>query len=151
LPTEQQQFERHLPEFTETRTGISEFKFSKLNARLFTSIRKASIVIRRFSITAVCIPTITAALLETKLQERLAAPWTCLVVVLIALPFGAAPGRRNVFVGVASSIVICFGYFVLQQLALALGTGGHAPPWLAAWAPNVLFALAGLVMCARIR
>ena len=38
------------------------------------------------------------------------------VVVVIALPFGAAGGRRNVFVGVASSIVICFIYFVLQQL-----------------------------------
>jgi hypothetical protein len=46
--------------------------------------------------------------LYTKLEGRLAAPWTCLVVVLIAIPFGAAGGRRNVFVGVASSIMICF-------------------------------------------
>jgi lipopolysaccharide export system permease protein len=95
-------------------------------------------------------PVLTA-LLDTKLHGRLAAPWTCLVVVLIALPFGAGLGRRNVFVGVASSILIGFAYFILQQLALALGGGGHVSPWMAAWSPNVLFALTGLGLSARIR
>ena len=55
------------------------------------------------------------------------------MVVLIAMPFGAASGRRNIFVGVVSSILICFVFFVLQQLGLALGTGGRLAPWLAAW------------------
>lgn len=90
-------------------------------------------------------------MMDTTLHARLAGPWTCLVVVAIALPFGARSGRRNVFVGVASSIVICFGYFVLQQLMLALGLRGLLPPWLAAWAPNVLFAAAGLGLSWRIR
>lgn len=89
--------------------------------------------------------------LYTKLQGRLAAPWTCLVVVLIALPFGAASGRRNVFVGVASSILICFVYFVLQQFSLAFGTGGYVPPWVAAWLPNLAFGLVGLWLTARVR
>jgi lipopolysaccharide export system permease protein len=89
--------------------------------------------------------------LYTKLHGRLAAPWTCLVVVLIALPFGAASGRRNVFVGVASSILICFIYFVLQQLGLALGSGGYVPAWLAAWFPNMAFGLVGLGLTASLR
>ena len=90
-------------------------------------------------------------MLETKLQGRFATPWTCLVVVLIALPFGAPAGRRNVFVGVASSIVICFAYFVIVQLALALGTRGTLPPWLAAWAPNLLFGGTGVALTFRVR
>jgi len=89
--------------------------------------------------------------LHTKLQGRLAAPWTCVVVVLVAIPFGASGGRRIVYVGVASSIVICFGYFVLQQVGLALGTSGRIEPWLAAWFPNMSFGLAGLWMTARVR
>ncbi len=89
--------------------------------------------------------------LYTKLEGRLAAPWTCLVVVLVAIPFGAAGGRRNVYVGVASSIVICFVYFVLLQLGLALGTSGRLPAWLAAWFPNLSFGLAGLWLTARVR
>jgi lipopolysaccharide export system permease protein len=92
-----------------------------------------------------------AAWLHTKLQGRFAAPWTCLVVVLIAIPFGAAAGRRNVYVGVASSILICFVYFILQQVGLALGTSGSLPPWLAAWFPNLSFGLAGMWMTTRLR
>ncbi len=92
-----------------------------------------------------------SAWLWTKLHGRIAAPWTCLVVVLIAVPFGAGSGRRNAFVGVASSIVLAFVYFVVQQLGLALGTGGYLAPWLAAWFPNLSFGLAGMWMTARVR
>jgi len=91
------------------------------------------------------------ATLETQLQGHYAIPWTCLVVVLVALPFGAASGRRNVYVGVASSLVICFAFFVSLQLALALGSRGSLPPWVAGWAPNVLFGLAGMWLTWRIR
>ncbi|HEV2211008.1 MAG TPA: LptF/LptG family permease [Verrucomicrobiae bacterium] len=92
-----------------------------------------------------------ASLLYTKLEGRLAMPWTCLVVVLIAIPFGAASGRRNVFVGVAGSILIFFAYYVLQQVSLALGAGGNLPAWLAGWFPNLAFAVTGLVLTARVR
>jgi lipopolysaccharide export LptBFGC system permease protein LptF len=75
------------------------------------------------------------------------------VVVLIAIPFGAASGRRNLFVGVAGSIFICFGYFVIQSVSLALGSApnGHLPAWLAAWLPNIFFGATGLVLTARVR
>jgi len=72
-------------------------------------------------------------------------------VVLIAIPFGAATGRRNLFVGVAGSIFICFGFFVIQQVSLALGSGGYLPAWLAAWLPNLIFSALGLVLLVRVR
>jgi lipopolysaccharide export system permease protein len=89
--------------------------------------------------------------LRTKYYGRLAAPWTCLVVVFIAIPFGAPSGRRNLFFGVAGSIFICFAYFVLQQVSLAFGMNGHLPPWLAALLPNLFFATTGIVMILRTR
>lgn len=89
--------------------------------------------------------------LETMLHSRFAAPLICLVVVLIAVPFGAQTGRRNVFVGVASSVGICFVFFVMKEFAVALGSGGYVPPWLAAWTPNALFAATGLVLMWRVR
>jgi lipopolysaccharide export system permease protein len=91
------------------------------------------------------------ALLDTQLHARLAQPWTCLVVVFISVPFGVVSARRNAFVGVASSIFICVAFFILQQLALGLGTGQHLPPLVAAWFPNGLFGLAGLLLSARMR
>jgi len=91
------------------------------------------------------------ARLLTQWQKQLAAPFTCLAVVLIALPFGTRTGRHNVFVGVASSIFICFGYFILQRISFALGVGRYLPPMLAAWLPNIVCGGAGLVMLARAR
>jgi len=89
--------------------------------------------------------------LFTKFYGRLAAPWTCLVVVLIAIPFGAASGRRNLFMGVAGSIFICFTFFVLQSVSLTFGQNGDWPAWLAAWLPNMIFAATGLFLMARVR
>lgn len=89
--------------------------------------------------------------LNTKFHARVAAPFTCLIVVLIAIPFGAASGRRNVFVGVASSIFFCFGYFVVQKFGEALGLGGRIPPWVAGWSPNLFFAGLGMLMMIRVR
>ena len=97
------------------------------------------------------LPPADSGWLFTKFHGRLAAPWTCLVVVLIAIPFGAATGRRNLFVGVAGSIFICFAFFVVQQVSLALGSGGYLPAWLAAWLPNLIFGALGLALMARVR
>jgi lipopolysaccharide export system permease protein len=96
-------------------------------------------------------PGVNSGWLYTQLYQHLAAPFTCLIVVLIAIPFGAASGRRNMFFGVAGSIFICFSYFVIQQFSLALGYGNHCPPWLAAWLPNLIFAAMGLILMTRVR
>jgi lipopolysaccharide export system permease protein len=91
------------------------------------------------------------ARLLTQWQKQLAIPFTCLAVVLIALPFGTRAGRHNVFVGVASSIFICFGYFILQRISFALGVGGSWPPLIAAWLPNIVCGGTGLFLLARAR
>jgi len=91
------------------------------------------------------------ATLMTQLQCRLAAPFTCLTVVLIALPFGARSGRHNVFAGVAGSLFICFGYFIMQRIAMGLGVAAIWPPFLAGWLPNLVFGLTGLVLIWRAR
>jgi lipopolysaccharide export system permease protein len=88
---------------------------------------------------------------ETKFHGRIAMPWTCFIVVLMAIPFGAPSGRRNLFFGVAGSIFIGFAYFVLERVSLALGINGQLPGWLAAWLPNMIFAFAGTVLTLRVR
>jgi lipopolysaccharide export system permease protein len=92
-----------------------------------------------------------ARALATKFYGRLAEPWECLVVVLVAIPFGAQSGRRNLFFGVAGSIFIGFLYIVLQRISLALGMNGELPGWLAAWLPNLIFATLGVVLTLRAR
>lgn len=91
------------------------------------------------------------AWLETQMHARIAAPWTCLVVVIIAVPFSAPSGRRNIFFGVAGSIGLAFMFFVLQRIGFALGQNGAVPPWLGAWLPNIIFSFVGLILTARVR
>lgn len=139
------------PEFSETPGEIrSELKISGGSA--LQKAKKADLplveILRYLRLNP---HPVQAAALYTKLHGRLAAPWTCLVVVLIALPFGAASGRRNVFVGVASSILICLGYLGVQWLCFGLGAGGYIVPWLAGWLPNLAFGVTGLWLTARVR
>jgi lipopolysaccharide export system permease protein len=91
------------------------------------------------------------AVLMTQFHSRIAEPVKCLAVVLISVPFGARSGRRNVFVGVAASIFICFGYFILQNVCLTLGMTGYMPPLVAAWLPNLLVGITGIVLISRVR
>lgn len=97
------------------------------------------------------LPPATQSWLYTRLHARLAGPWKCMVVVLIALPFGAPSGRRNVFAGVAGSIIICFAYFALMEISQALGSSGNVPAWLAGWLPNITFTMIAVWLIQRVR
>jgi lipopolysaccharide export LptBFGC system permease protein LptF len=143
-------------EFTETPDQIkSEIKVSQLSRiNRFKAAKKVQLSVAEITHYKRLHPHLRPAdraLLDTQLYARLASPWTCLVVVVIAVPFGAPSGRRNVFVGVASSIFIGFAYFVLQRFGMVLGTGQHLSPLLAALSPNLLFGCAGLWLIARVR
>lgn len=142
-----------MPEFEETpRQIVSDLKLS--DSQSLRRSRNADIPLkelREYLKLHPNPPKADAQALLTKYYGRWAAPWTCLVVVLIAIPFGAQSGRRNLFFGVAGSIFICFAYFVLQQVSLTLGINGQLPPWLAAWLPNLFFATTGSVMIWRTR
>jgi len=142
-----------MPEFDETPKEIlSNIKMG--DAQTLHGSRSADIPLKDLRVYLKLHPDLPVDDLNTLLTKyygRLAAPWTCLVVVLIAIPFGAQSGRRNLFFGVAGSIAICFSYFVLQQVSLVFGMNGHLPPWLAAWLPNLFFAALGTVLILRTR
>ncbi len=141
-----------IPEFSETPEQIrSEIKISTARSKTVRNTNLPLVEILNYFRLHPRLTRLDEHWLYTQLHGRLAAPWTCLVVVLIAIPFAAGSGRRNVFVGVASSIFIGFSYFVLMQLGVALGSGGYVPPWLAAWFPNISFGLTGLWLAARVR
>ncbi|HXE42502.1 MAG TPA: LptF/LptG family permease, partial [Candidatus Baltobacteraceae bacterium] len=96
-------------------------------------------------------PNAPSPKVRTQLHQHFAEPVMCLVVVLIAIPFGAASGRRNLFFGVAGSIFICFTFIILQKICFALGAEGHLPGWLAAWLPNLIFGATGIFLTTRVR
>jgi LPS export ABC transporter permease LptG len=90
-------------------------------------------------------PTLLAPF-ATHLQYRLALPWTCLVIALIATPLGIGYSRRGILSSVAAAIILAFSMNFVAHLFLALGEGARIPDWAAAWTPNILFGALGLVL-----
>ena len=87
---------------------------------------------------------------RTYLEHRWALPWSCLVVVCVSAPLGIVYSRRSVLAGVASSIFIFALILFTTNLFLALGRGDRVAPFWAAWTPNIVFAIVGLVLL-RVR
>ena len=90
-------------------------------------------------------PTLLAPF-ATHLEYRLALPWTCAVVALIAGALGVGYSRREILSSVAFAILLFFAMNFFMHLFLALGEGARIPNWAAAWTPNIVFGLIGLVL-----
>ena len=88
-------------------------------------------------------PPVLLAPFATHLQYRLALPWSCLVVVFLAAPLGIGFSRRGILSGVATAILLVFAMNFLTHFFLALGEGYRIPSWVAAWTPNIAFAIIG--------
>ena len=82
----------------------------------------------------------------THFQYRIALPWTCVVVVFLAAPLAIAFSRGGILSNVAAAIGLVFSMNFLTHLFLALGEGNRIPPWTAAWGPNLVFALVGMLL-----
>jgi lipopolysaccharide export LptBFGC system permease protein LptF len=81
--------------------------------------------------------------LRVQLQKKFAFPVITFVMAVLAVPFSLAAGRRGTLAGVATAIGIAVVYWVTSGLFEAMGNTNQLPPVLAAWSPDVLFALAG--------
>jgi len=87
-----------------------------------------------------------AVRLKVQLHRKLAFPMVAAVMTLIAIPFSFVVGRRGAMYGIFLSILIAIAYHSALAIFEALGNNALLPPILAAWAPNLLFGVAGLYL-----
>jgi LPS export ABC transporter permease LptG/LPS export ABC transporter permease LptF len=84
--------------------------------------------------------------LRIQLHKKPATPGQAVVMTLIGIPFAFVVGRRGALYGVGISIFIAIIYWSCIAIFEALGNNALLHPVLAAWAPNLLFAAAGLYL-----
>jgi lipopolysaccharide export system permease protein len=78
------------------------------------------------------------------LHLKLALPAASFMMMLVAVPLAATGTRVTSFAAsIGRGFAVGFGYFVIVAFARALGQSAALPPWLAAWAANILFAFVG--------
>ncbi|HKD91006.1 MAG TPA: LPS export ABC transporter permease LptF [Terriglobales bacterium] len=81
--------------------------------------------------------------LRVQLQKKLAFPLIVLVMAILAIPFSLSSSRRGALTGVATAIAIAVIYWLTAGLFEAMGNVNQLPPLLAAWTPDLLFAIGG--------
>ena len=87
--------------------------------------------------------------LRVQLDRKLADPAITLVMALLAVPFALFMGKRGGLVGIATAIAVAISYWVVAGIFSSLGDINTLPPLLAAWSPDLLFAIAGSYLLLR--
>lgn len=85
----------------------------------------------------------------TQWHYRWALPFSCLVTVLLATPLAVHFSRRGPGGGIFLAVVFAGLMLMVSSISVALGESGSLPPALAAWLPNIGFALLGLYLFRR--
>ena len=87
--------------------------------------------------------------LRVQLNHKLAYPLITLVMAVLAVPFALSMGRSGSLAGIAVAIGIAIVYWVSSNTLEAMGDVNILPAFLAAWSPDLLFALAGSYLLLR--
>jgi LPS export ABC transporter permease LptG/LPS export ABC transporter permease LptF len=82
--------------------------------------------------------------LRVELHRKIAFPLVSLIMTMIGIPFAFVVARRGALYGVAASLLIAIVYWATLAIFGALGDNALLPPFLAAWAPNILFGTTAL-------
>src|SRR5271165_2064045 len=88
--------------------------------------------------------------LKVQLQKKIAFPLITLVMAILAIPFSARGRRGGALAGVAIALGIAIVYWVTAGVFEAMGNANQLPALLAAWGPDVIFALAGGYLLLRV-
>jgi len=80
----------------------------------------------------------------------LALPFSSFVAVLIGLPLATMFGKKGRTLGIALSILLFFGYYLMMSAFAALGKNAAMDPYLAAWIPNIVMGVGGAFLFRRV-
>jgi LPS export ABC transporter permease LptF/LPS export ABC transporter permease LptG len=88
--------------------------------------------------------------LRVQLNRKLSYPLITLIMAALAVPFSLSAGKKGAITGVAVAVGIAVVYTVVSRLFEAMGDISQLPPALAAWSPDLIFALVGAYLILKI-
>lgn len=83
---------------------------------------------------------------KVELNYRFSYPFITIVLLLITLPISLVLRRGGIAVGLGISVGLSFVYWGFIQSSRAYGVAGVINPVLAAWLPNIVFGVFGLIL-----
>ena len=82
---------------------------------------------------------------------KIAVPVTCIIIALFGAPLATSNQRGGAAYGIGVSLAVTVAFLVFIQLTKAIGGKGIVDPDLAAWTPNIVFGVGGLLLLWRVR
>ena len=76
---------------------------------------------------------------RTEWHVRIAKIFTCMVLVLLAIPSSVTFQRRGTMKGIGIAIILAALMLFLYRVFPALGEAGVIQAWISAWIPNVIY------------
>ena len=89
--------------------------------------------------------------LRVDLAQKIAIPMATLIIVLFAAPLATSAQRGGPAYGIGIALGVTLVYLMLFRIAGAAGATGNLPPVLAAWLPNLVFAIGAGILLYRAR
>jgi LPS export ABC transporter permease LptG/LPS export ABC transporter permease LptF len=87
--------------------------------------------------------------LRVQLDHKIAYPLMTLVLAILAIPFSLFSGKRGSIAGMGTAIGVAISYWVIASVFENLGNVNSLPAVMAAWSPDLLFAIAGSYLLLR--
>jgi lipopolysaccharide export system permease protein len=89
--------------------------------------------------------------MRTEQAQKISLPLAILVIVLFGAPLATSNRRGGAAYGIGVSLAVTMIYLLLFRVGRAMGGSGTLDPVLAAWLPNAIFLVAGLILLSRVR
>jgi len=87
---------------------------------------------------------------RTEFNQRLALPFACLLMALVGIPLGITRRRAGKSAAVVMTAGLAFLYYIGLIGFIGMARQGSLTPEAAVWLPNLVFAIGGLTMLARL-
>jgi LPS export ABC transporter permease LptF/LPS export ABC transporter permease LptG len=85
-----------------------------------------------------------------ELHRRFALPLACILLALAGIPLGITTRRAGKSAAVVLTVAIAFLYYMGLISCISLARQGTLQPGMAVWLPDIVFAVIGIVMIARL-
>ena len=79
-------------------------------------------------------------------HNRIASPFSMLVMTLIGVSLSSRKLRGGIGMHLGLGILLTFAYILLMRITTVFATVGDLPPYIAAWIPNLIFGIIGLIL-----
>jgi LPS export ABC transporter permease LptG/LPS export ABC transporter permease LptF len=85
-----------------------------------------------------------------ELHQRFALPLACMLLALVGIPLGVSSRKGGKSAAFVVTVLVAFLYYMGYITLLGLAKKGSLPVPIAVWTPDVVFAILGAVLLARL-